>query len=1302
MFVVPAPGKVTVDGDLGDWDLSAGIDSVFDEALAPRFTVRTAFMCDAQAFYIGAHFADETPLVNRHDPAVEPDRGWDGDALQVRLCSDPAAPYPLADSNSDRICHLTISHYTDRSLPVLQLQYGMDYHGMKVLTGPESGVAFLKDADGKGYTLEARVPWALLNAPTLPGANDRLALVMQPLWGDSSGWKQVLTFNDVIRSAGFSFQGTGMWGQAILLAQGHLPPAERPVGPAEQEQPLALKLPLPDPQAQVLSAAVFNGEGTLVRTLPVVSLSAERETRNAERQTTLRWDGLDDDGRPLPPDRYAVKLLTHRGIGQKWVTSLHNAGNPPWRTDDGTGSWGGDHGPPIAAASDAERVYLGWAVSEAGWSMIALEKGLTPEGKVRKLWGQHQVLDIGIIVTGLASDGERLFVAQDGKGWGADSSDPKTPNRAGVVIWDAKTGKPANFPFGKRELIVSEWLDALKSPELATHERMSIYHPPIPQKRFWERVRDHDFGPQEMGLNLLGIAVSGDVLYGSLYLEGKVVALNWRTGGKVKEFAVPRPVGLAVAKDGAVIAVSGRTIVRLDPVSGQVTPLVSEGLSWPWGLALDGEGRIHVTDCGEAMQAKVFDGHGKPIDTIGKRGGRPWVGRYDPRGMLRPSGITVDADGKVWVCEYDDTPRRVGVWSREGKLVADLLGPGAYAVEGIADEEHPTSVNVHHTLFEVDYATGKAKTVATLIRPELRGFQVSPDDGFMGRALKFRHTYGQDFLAHAGRGAVVIYRVKDLVGEPVAAIGPGGALPLHGFTKEDVPEAVREDFWRNPHAYAFWWSDANGDVLVQPDEFALEKVPFFWGLYWGAWVDEDLTIWSAASGQGAVFRVPVEEWTADGRPVYPHPAECQPLFTAQWKSDISSVLPDGDSVYLLEQEGGDAYGKGAKLQGISRYTLDGKRVWAYRKTWLGFGLEAPLAKPGDVVGAMKFTGKVELPSRVKLIAVNGYFGQFNLLSSDGLWVASLCKDNRYGPPADSTTVWPENFSGWFFRNRDNGKVYLIAGDTDARIWEVTGLETIRTGQAEIALTEADHQQALEVLARRQGIDTDLPPLRLARAAQAITIDGDLGDWDMASAATLHAGGGRAAKVALAYDGENLLAAFDVRDDSPMRNGGADPALLFKTGDVCEVFLGTDPSADPRRARPAAGDIRLLFSVMDGKPLCVLYQPVVREGDHAPRVFSSPVSAEAFDRVAVLDQAQVRVATTATGYTLEAAVPLAAFRFAPAPGLVIKGDVGVILSDPGGSRNVLRVDYANQETAVVNDIPTEARLEPGRWGMVRVE
>ncbi|MBN2449150.1 MAG: hypothetical protein JXR77_02105 [Lentisphaeria bacterium] len=1272
VLAVPAPAGVVLDGDLADWDLTGAVDTAFDDAVRPRFALRLAFMFDDEAFYVGADVADESPLLNRHDPRVEPTRGWAGDCLQVRLCSDPDAPYPLPDSNSDRICHVTLWYFTDRREPVCQLQYGMDYHGLEVFTGTESGVAFRPWPDGKGYVLEARLPWTRLRAAGKPpGPGEALALVVQPLWGDASGTKHVCTFNDIIRGVGFSFQGCAMWGQAILSPRGNLPAAAKVRSTAEQAAPLRVEIPLPDLDAVVLSAAILDEAGSLVRSLPVITPLPD--TARNGNLPALPWNGLDDDGHPLPPGAYTVAALTHRGIGQRCVTSLHNAGTPPWRTDDGTGSWGGDHGPPVAAAADRNRIYLGWTISEAGWAVLALDQDPAAAGRARKRWGQRQLHDLGILVTALATDGQRVFVAQDGKRWGEKEAKTHT---AGVVMWEAETGKPLNFPFGKRALVVSTWDAALKPPD----------------KALFEAIAEGIAGPRSTGLNLLGLAVDGDLLYASLCLENRIVIYDWRRGEKVGDIVVPRPVGLALAADGRLLAVSGRTVVAVDREARTALPLVREGLSAPWQIAVGTDGLLYVSDCGAAMQVKVFAPDGRPLRTIGRDGGRPWIGRYDPTGMLMPAGLALGRDGSLWVAEHDDTPRRTSVWSGDGRLLHDLLGPGAYAVEGLADPRRPAWVNVHNTLFEVDYAGGAARTLATLLRPNLRGPQIDLDGGFMGRALKLRHVHGRSYAVHTGRGAVIVYRLReDLTTDPLVAMGDCGHLTFH------LPEQVRSRLTYS-HDHTFYWEDTNRDTFFNLDEIEITPVRTVLREYWGPWVDEDLGFWCMRGSE--IHHTPVTAWRDDGMPVYPRPGEERALFRARG-DQVHYVMPAADSLFAIEQQGGNAQtGKGAEWAAVSRYSLTGQRRWAYRRVWPGFGLEAPLSKPGDVVGAMKFIGHLTVGDQL-LIGVNGYFGQFNLISGDGLWVASLCKDTRYGPPADATTVWPENFSGQIFRNREDGKAYLIAGDTDARIWEITGLETIRSARATLRISPEDHERALEAALRQQGADPHVPPLRLLRQPD-IEPDGNLAEWDLNAATTLDAGPGRQARIALAQDGKCLFLACQVDDPSPMRNGGSDPALAFKTGDVCDLMLATDPTADRTRSEAVRGDIRLAFTVLEERPVCILYEPVLRTGQRQARLLSSPTGVVSFDRIAILDEARVTVQRSASAYVLEAAVPLAAIGLAPRAGDLLRGDVGVVFSDPGGNRNVLRLYHANRETAIVNDIPSEARLTPQHWGVIRVE
>jgi len=332
---------------------------------------------------------------------------------------------------------------------------------------------------------------------------------------------------------------------------------------------------------------------------------------------------------------------------------------------------------------------------------------------------------------------------------------------------------------------------------------------------------------------------------------------------------------------------------------------------------------------------------------------------------------------------------------------------------------------------------------------------------------------------------------------------------------------------------------------------------------------------------------------------------------------------------------------------------------------------------------------------------NGYYGDYHCVTTDGLWVGHFCKDNRLGSPADADTNYIENFTGHFYRNKDNGKIYLIGGDTDGRIWELTGLDTIRTAQAKVSISPADSALAMEAAKMKSKGAARVSDLVLHKAGK-IAVDGKLDDWAMDKAVQLDAGGGRTAKIALAYDDADLYVAFEVVDGSPMRNQGGDWSLLFKTGDVCDVMLAADPAADPNRKAPAPGDLRLLFSVMQGKLVCVLYDSKVRAGERAPKTFTSPTGQETFERVAVLDVAQVAIQRSDKSYVLEAAVPLTAIGFSPKPGTKTRADLGVLFSNDGGGRTVRRAYVANQDTSIVEDVPSEARLQPANWATLSME
>lgn len=1316
--VLPVEGKVKVDGDLKEWPPAAFVETFYDLSLYPNFSMRIGFLYDAKALYIGAHFVDATPMVNATDPAVNPKEGWKGDCLQVRLISDPAAPfpYPAGKDANERICHLTMWNDTARQQPVLNQEFGMDYHGMRTRVGKDAGVAFLKDPNGRGYSLEARIPWENLNAGSRPPvAGDAITLTVQPLWGNDSGTANAIHFYEVTSRPGFAYQSAASWGRARFMAKGQVVAARSnpalSAGEDAAARPLRIKLKLDDPQAQTVSLGLFSADKGLVRTLP----STVRREAQRRAEFELAWDGLDDDGRPVPAGDYQLKILTHRGIGQKFIASLGQSGNPPWRTDDGTGAWGGDWSPPVAAAADSNRVYLGWGVCEAGPALVCVEKGFDAKGRIRKIWGSSPAMhnDVGMMVTALATDGERLFVAQDGRTYGG-FKDKQAMAFAAVTIYDVRNGRPLAFPNGKPRLSLLEWDARGQAAESV--------------QPLFERRKTGDFGPHQQGANLVGIGVRGDLLFASLLFSNQVVAVNWKTGEQVAVFPVEAPAGVAVEANGKVLVAAKAGLLRIDPANGKIEILAPGQLSRPWGVSVDAAGHISVADCGTAMQVKVFSPDGpstgsgqvKLLRTVGKPGGRAWVGAYDATGMLMPAGLATDADGKLWVTERDDFPPRVSVWDAGGKVVGDFHGPCVPQTDRGVNPADARRINCQMVEYELDYATGQSKCLATLWRPHVDGW--SPVANF-GRASRFliRHAQGREygFLDHgyADRLGVIFIRKGDRF-QPCAALGFTPCVPVMRWGNEECSSGIipNPEQWLGPEKWktvwdagrkAFYspnqlwhtWCDQNDDGVVQPTELSIERRD--WNdpvAYWFTGVEDDLTL-TGLGGYDQVYRLPVQGFTAKGVPLYPARRDVKPLFTKLSKADTSIWIDaQHQRVYGFDAKGGDSRMRG-EYAGVSCYDFAGKLQWLYRPTWLGFAMDAPFWKPGYVIGVNKFIGQVDLDANHSVLVMPGYYGDYHMLSSDGLWVHEFCQDNRLGGGATADTVFIENMTGIFYRNAQNGKAYLVGGDIDARVWEVTGLETIRTTSAPLAITAGDVQAATS--AAHAGKASAVPVLVLQPAPGNLAVDGKTAEWSFERAVTINAGPGRGAKVALVYDTNRVYVAFRVEDRSPLVNGATDPALLFKGGDVCDLMLAANPQADPQRKKPVAGDTRLSFSVLDGKPVCVLYQAASTTGVKSPKTFSSPTGSEAFERVQVLDAAQVAVQRSETGYELEASVPWSEIGFMPKAGVKTLCDVGVLFGTDGGGRTILRAYAANKDTATVEDVPTEARLAPAQWTTVEV-
>ena len=92
-----------------------------------------------------------------------------------------------------------------------------------------------------------------------------------------------------------------------------------------------------------------------------------------------------------------------------------------------------------------------------------------------------------------------------------------------------------------------------------------------------------------------------------------------------------------------------------------------------------------------------------------RQGGRPVLGTWKAKGMLNPTGMAMDPQGRVWVTEENMYPKRVSVWTAHGELVTDFVGPATYGGMGAsADPADKTRVFGNGCEFKLDYEENKA------------------------------------------------------------------------------------------------------------------------------------------------------------------------------------------------------------------------------------------------------------------------------------------------------------------------------------------------------------------------------------------------------------------------------------------------------------------------------------------------------------------------------------------------------------------------------------------------------------------
>jgi hypothetical protein len=351
-----------------------------------------------------------------------------------------------------------------------------------------------------------------------------------------------------------------------------------------------------------------------------------------------------------------VRGLVRDALRLHYEFTVYNDGQPPWRIgkQGQAGEWLADHSPPSAVLfvpGDGDipaQMLIGSQVAEAGDGLAWTDL----DG--RKLRGAHGV--------GGAWTGAHFLTRDAG-----------TKALPGVYAYSGST-------WGARDPAKSELrLLALqrdgKSPAVVQYQ--------------FERDPKQEVHGWDPEFNYLGgIAAHDGVVLVSMPKSGRLLVVDAAAKRLLTTLDQPDVRGMAFDVQGRLLLLTGTRLLRAPALDWRTvtalptfTILVERGLDDPRQLTVGDNGRLYVSDQGASHCVKVFANDGKFLHTIGKPG-VPSVGRYDPLRMNNPAGLTLTADGKLWVAEENHAPKRVSVWSAEGALLKAFYGPSKYGGGG--------------------------------------------------------------------------------------------------------------------------------------------------------------------------------------------------------------------------------------------------------------------------------------------------------------------------------------------------------------------------------------------------------------------------------------------------------------------------------------------------------------------------------------------------------------------------------------------------------------------------------------------
>jgi hypothetical protein len=1228
LYAVPAPAKVAIDGKLDDWDLSGQIEMFVIQATRGTMNAKFAVMYDADALYLGADVNDPNPMMNMRDPRTDPGQGWNADSCQFRLTTDPKVGYPILDESTFKYKGKGDSTETRDDIVHLTL---WNY--------TETGEPQLAMQLGMTYREPKNAPRGLVPQDQFQAKYLKRADGIGYIFEYCIPWKTL--------NAKAPLKGGDVVASTVQFNYSR-PDGQETAGGAAWAYDLQRESGFPFQSTKCWGKLVFSPTG------------------NVDRKLVL--EGVPPD-RPLPLEfTYALPEDT------ECTVQLFNEKNENVRMlvpqqarlgGKNTERWDGcdDNGNLLPAGSYRWRgIYHAPVKAEYRFSVHNAGQPAYPTVDGKGGWGA----DHGSPRAACAFDGG-VLLAWDGSeyGWGVIRTDFYGKKQWGCN-YDAThitTDGQTVFSAGGGGFTKSPHIQLMSLKEARPIQlggKDGIVAPP---------------GGDEKSNAVTGLACDGKELFASYKARNLIARFNPKDGALLGTMDVPAPERLAALTDGGLAVISGGKVVRCQfgsstaidsnrkqPAAAGYSVLIGDHLDDPQSIAVAADGTIYVANCGKLQNVSVFAPDAKYLRSIGKEGGRPAKGKYDALGIYMPGGITVDKTGQLWVMETTDAPKRISVWdAKTGSFKKEFFGSCEYFAYGFIDPKKPDEILVHNVLWKVDWKNYKVTPETTVWRktspdmiPFLGAGSYSASPKIITAANGRQYMYGNNYAHYSG----LFYRDGELFKPAMSKIqvgnsriGPAG-IPFMDDDRTKYPQGE------------YFWQDQNGDCCVQPEEVVPLKGTKL-DRFNIAHVFPDLAV---LLGNGYLLKpVSVE----NGIPKYDlAKAEKYPL-------------PVGYSSVPLDDGGIVSYTPNKGLS-LTRYGKDGKPLWGYNDiTQWQKSLNLGVTGPGRLWGMTQCMGKGG-----DFLVYQTYFGPNHVFRADGIYVGALLKDGRLMLNRGQDEGQPEGQGGYFGKLKiEDGKperYFVIGGGQDARVWEVTGLDTIKD------LPGGSYVHTPDLAAKAEQAQREY---KMALAAgNRIVIGKDLSSVKPVQK-ELENGWGFKAKVA--RDAQNLLLEYEIVSDTPLLNTVPDPKLLFKGGNCLDIQLENN-LGEP---------VRVLVTQYQGKPFATVYFPKVKDFKGEPTVFNSPTGKESFDEIKFLDNVTLTVEKMDKGFRAKITLPLEALRLKLAPGQKFKMDLGYIFGNAKGVGKAVRRAYLNNNSFsanVIDDIPNEARLEPKEWGEAEVE